>query len=286
MSRSEYFPRQQYNGAGNLAAYTFDFKIEEIGQLLVIELDVDGNELQRVRGDDLVFLSVVDFDSVEGGGTVTLAANLPLDYTLILLLANDAPTQPSIFRNHGSFNLKDFEMALDWLGGQIQRLAYLVSGAIRLNDATDPTDFDMQLPLTIKTSPSTLVQVNDNADGFTLLEISALGLFNQTRHIVTEGQAFTNLLNITIDSAVHSSGIYEYEMIRGTTVFTTGKFSLHYRLATWYLVTWSDNFDAGSIASGMSFNMTGTTVAQLQVAIAADGGGNGTLKIKSHKFNV
>jgi len=106
MSRPTYAPKETFVGAGNLAVYTFNFKIEALAQLLVIEVDDNGVETQRVLGTDTsVYLSGVVFDSVEGGGTVTLLANLPTDFTLILLQANDLPTQTFEFRNKTSFTL-------------------------------------------------------------------------------------------------------------------------------------------------------------------------------------
>lgn len=165
MSRPVYDPDVRYIGLGNLAAYSFDFKIEDLTQLLVIALDDTGEEVERVRGDDVVYLSSVDFNDIEGGGTVTLAANLPTDYTLILIQANDEPTQPFEFKEKFSFTLRGFEMALDFLGGAIQRLAWRANRTIGLNDAydNDAVPFDGQLPM--PHVATAMVRINDDGDG-------------------------------------------------------------------------------------------------------------------------
>ena len=165
MSRDTYAPKEVYVGANNLAIYTFDFKIEALAQLLVIEVDDNGVETQRVLGTDSVYLSGVVFDAVEGAGTVTLAANLPTDFNLILLLANDLPTQTFKFRNKTSFTLKRFESALDLIAGAVQRLAYRGKQAFRIHDLDDEDTFNSQLPPGVATSQDRVLIVNSAGDG-------------------------------------------------------------------------------------------------------------------------
>ena len=165
MSRPNYDVKETYTGTGSLDEYTFDFKIEELSQLLVIEVDDNGVETQRVRGTDTTYLSGVVYDSVDGGGTVTLAANLTAAYTLMFLLANDAPTQPFEFFNKQSFNLRRFESAYDYLGGQIQRLAYLAKQSIRIHDIDDEESFDTQLPPSVIDAAGKMIIINLAGDG-------------------------------------------------------------------------------------------------------------------------
>lgn len=165
MSRSEFNTEERYIGTGALTDYSFDFKIESLAQLLIIELDDTGVETQRVRGTDTTYLSTVDFDVENGGGTVTLAAALDTDYTLIIQLANDEPTQPYEFRDKFSFTLKSFENALDWLAGAIQRLAWRSGRSVKLNDAydNDTAPIDMELPVTVVAEA--MLRMNDAGDG-------------------------------------------------------------------------------------------------------------------------
>lgn len=163
MSRTTYDVKESYTGDGSLDAYTFDFKIEALEQLLVIELDDTGEETQRVRGDDTVYLSSVDYDPIDGGGTVNLAANLDTGYTLIILLANDEPTQPYQFNNKTTFTLKLLERALDFLGGAIQRLAYRAGQALSIHENDD---IDCIFPPLGDTPEGKYLKVNDDGDGF------------------------------------------------------------------------------------------------------------------------
>jgi len=165
MSRDEFDVREEYIGAGNLDTYSFDFKIEELSQLLVVEYDDTGVETQRVRGDDTTYLSSVTFND-DGGGTVVLAANLTTDYKLVLLLANDEPTQPYTFRNRADFTLSRISAAFDWIAGAVQRVAYLGQRSIRLNDHDDIASVDMSLPANIADNPNASLVVNTTGDGF------------------------------------------------------------------------------------------------------------------------
>lgn len=283
--RSTYAPVNVYTGVGNNAEYSFDFKIESLDQLLVIEMSGNEEVTERVRGDDTTYLASVDFDPVEGGGTVTLNANLTSGYKLYLILANDEPTQPYEFKDQGSFTLRDFEMSLDWLGGAIQRLSWLAQRAIRYHDTFEDDDaFDLQLPRSL--TAEYLLGINEDGDGLQLYEPSGLSMSLQAEFDITEGQSATALDGETVDGTQFSSVVYEYEIIRGTTVFSVGRLSLHYRNSTWYYVNWGENYDGSAATSGVTFSLTGTATAQLCAAVATDGKGNGTIKLKKHRFTI
>lgn len=166
MSRTTYAPKESYTGNGATSAYTFDFKVEAKTQLLVVVLDDAGVEVERVRGNDLVYLSSVTLNT-GGGGTVNLVANLTTDYTIYLIQANDSPTQVYEFRNKNSFTLKRFEDALDFILGAVQRLAFISKSSVRLHDTDDETLFDAQLPIDV---------INDGADRVIAVNLAATGL--------------------------------------------------------------------------------------------------------------
>jgi hypothetical protein len=118
MSRDTYFPKHKYTGNNLLAEYTFDFKITDLNQLLVIAANPAGAEVYRVRGTDTaIFLSHVDFNPIDGGGKIYLLATLPLNWKLQILLADDAPVQQFRFRDKTSFTLRKFEEAIDFVNG-------------------------------------------------------------------------------------------------------------------------------------------------------------------------
>lgn len=166
MSRTTYNPVESYTGTGSLAAYTFSFKIEAKKQLLVIEVDENGVQVKRVRGTDTTYLSSVEFDAVNGGGTVTLAANLDNNHKIYLILANDEPTQPYEFSNKLSFNLKTIEKALDFILGAVQRLTRRANQSFRVHETEDLNNFNPEIPKGITDKKGQAVIVNDAGDGF------------------------------------------------------------------------------------------------------------------------
>lgn len=165
MSRPEYNPKQIFEGTGDLNTYSFDFKITKKQQLLVIAVDDQGDEYERVRGDDLIFLADLIFDPKRGGGTVTLQEDLPPAHELIVLLADDSPVQDYDFKDKSSFTLGRFEDALDNLAGAIQRLAFRAKQAFRLHDLDNEEEFSTQLPPGIKDQAHRVIQVNSDATG-------------------------------------------------------------------------------------------------------------------------
>jgi len=174
MARSSFTPVISYTGAGNLATYTFPFKIEAKAQLEVVEFNSAGAETQRVLGTDTsVYISSVTFDAVAGGGTVVLKDNLITGSILKLLLANDAPTQNDEYKNKGDFTQTRIEASLDFQAGSIQRLSYLAKRSLKLNDNVDPDVVDPTLPTVVA---STLLGFNSLATGIVTYTIESLKL--------------------------------------------------------------------------------------------------------------
>lgn len=165
MSIPQYDVKEVYTGTGSLDSYTFDFKITLLTQLLVVVVNDLGVETQRLRGDDTSFIDSVDFDSVLGGGTVNLLADLPTDYQIILLLADDAPTQDYEFRNKTSFTLRRFESALDSILGAVQRLVYRANQSLRIHDLDNEETFNTQISPGIADQAGRVFKVNDDGDG-------------------------------------------------------------------------------------------------------------------------
>lgn len=163
MSIANFDVKEQYLGTGLLSDYSFDWKIGATSELLIIKLDDTDVEVDRFRGDDTDFVTSVDFDAVEGGGTISLVDPVENNYTLIILLANDAPTQPFEFRDKRSFTLRLFESALDWITGALQRVSWLSTRSIRLNDADEGANFDPQLPLGLEANRVLMISPDGNS---------------------------------------------------------------------------------------------------------------------------
>lgn len=166
--RASFDPREEYLGTGSLATYSFDFKIVDAEELLILSVDGDGEEQFRIRGDDIgAYLSSVTIDD-EGGGSVTLAANLTSGHRLFLMLADDEPTQPQRWREQSAFTMRRIEDALDRVVGQVQRLAWLASRSLMLTERErDSVAGAVDRGLAVPTTAGAILAVNDDADGFT-----------------------------------------------------------------------------------------------------------------------
>lgn len=166
MALPDYEVVEDYTGNGGTTAYTFDFTIEDLTHLLVVSATAANVITQRVRGDDVSFLSNVDFDPDNGGGTVHLLAPLPTGHKLRLILANDEPVQLSQFKNKSDFTLKRIEDALDYQAGALQRAAYLAQRGVRLSDFDAPAGFDMEIPPGLPGSADLVPVTNTDGDGW------------------------------------------------------------------------------------------------------------------------
>lgn len=174
MSITAFNPREEYIGTGALAEYTFDFKITDLEHLLVIKTNASNVEVFRVRGSDTTYIDSVEFDSINGGGTVYLVDEVESGYNLYLILADDEPLQESEFRDKGDFTLKRFENILDILAGAIQRLAYLCKRAVKLPEImveADADAFDTELPVPVA---DRVIGINSDADGFELVNLQVM----------------------------------------------------------------------------------------------------------------
>lgn len=166
MSIPYYFPKETFTGTGSNDSYTFNFHIDLATQLLVVVVDADGEEVQRVRGDDTTFLDSLVFDAENGGGTVTLQANLPINHRIALILDNEEPTQGFQFRNKRAFTLRKFEQALDNLMTGIQGLVLRTKQALRIHDLDDQDAFNAQLPPGVVDNAGNLLMVSTDGTRF------------------------------------------------------------------------------------------------------------------------
>lgn len=110
---------------------------------------------------------------------------------------------------------------------------------------------------------------------------AATGLDQGSTHSVTDGQAATDLAGETFDSASHTSALCFFEVRRGSGPIATsiGWFQLSYSGTSWAVF---EGPYSGAY-HGVTWSLTGTTVAQLQAALDS-GAGNGTIKIKKSYF--
>lgn len=287
MSRPIFDMGEMYEGAGNQADYTFDFKITDLKQIVINKYDDDGELVFSERGDsfDTDNIESIDFDAIDGGGTVTLAEDLESDYWLQILLAYDEPNQTYEFRDKSSFTLRSLENALDNLSGGIQRAIYLALRSIRLNDFDSIDDFDPMLPVKLNESTGFLIGLNADRSGLAIYsaEDVANGITGGESQAITNSMSATDVEDATVDSAEHTSAIFTFEIIRSTTIFMIQTILLAYRNGAW------EKHEGPILGAGVDHGLTWSVteaggVAQLRVA--SDASGVGTLKFKRMAFDA
>lgn len=311
MSRLSYDVQVNYTGANNKLDYTFPFKIEEASQLLVVERNDSGVETRRETGDNPVTLiDTVVFDAEAGAGTVNLSANLATDYELDIFLANDAPTQPNIFRDKFSFTLKNIENALDWIGGAVQRASFLGQRSVKLKDFITLSTFDVNLPVDIVGSASKAIITNSAGDGLEMgpsagaiegaeaeataaAASAAAALVSElaaaasasaagspsVETAISDGLGAATITGYTFDPTSVGSVRVEFSIYRGATVVGSGNVHLIYDASAWHILEGTYDFPSGKSAlHGLTFSMSGNN---MQVA-ADSGAGSGKLFTRAY----
>lgn len=95
-------------------------------------------------------------------------------------------------------------------------------------------------------------------------------------HSVTDGQSAADLTGETVDFANYSQAIYDVEIVRGTTVFSTGSMAIQNVNGTGRVS--AGNF-IGEEPHGVTFSVSqASTVATLRAALDS-GAGNGVIKL-------
>jgi hypothetical protein len=175
--------KDQMLGTGDTTVYPFNLYLLNASDLLIWIQDASGNIVETHTGDDTDFVAGLTFDT-DGSGTLTLVNDLPDEYTMTLLMANDAPDQTSTFKNQFSFTLENIEAALDRLAALLQRVAYLAQRSVKMHDLDDIDNFDPTLPFNIAGSPGGIISVKEDGSGFEIVvttgEIAAAEGFAST----------------------------------------------------------------------------------------------------------
>lgn len=282
--------RNDYTGNGAVDTYAYNFKIFADDDLVVKIRDLNDSEIPLTKTTHYTVSGVGEtpggavalvpgFGWLTGGGDLITGYRLTIRRRLPLKQSTD-------IRNQGSVFPEDVENQFDKDVMIAQQQQDQLDRSIHLSETISPDDFDTELPSDIMSNPGKVLAVKDDGTRLVLVESGdSLSLLPQTSHSVLDGQAATDLVGETVNSAMHTSAVYEYEIIRGTTVFSTGRLKLHYRNSAWRVVTGMDDRDDTSAAHGVTFSVSGATIAQLRAACNA-GAGNGTIKFKRHLFSV
>ena len=209
--------------------------------------------------------------------------------------------------SNANVRLENIETALDRQCALIQQLNFQLQKTLYFGHTSGVSGFEVPDPVA-----NGIFSINAAGDGVELKAIAdliaisgALAIANNLSDLASvaaaldnlgisplstqrkfdfiDGQAATDLTGETIDGTVYTSRVYEYEVIRGTTILSTGRVSIQYRNSTWMVVDGGYEGDA----HGLSFSVTqASSVAQVKLGASSSGGGNGTIKLKSHNYAV
>lgn len=160
--------RNDYVGTGSADTYNYNFKIQAAEDLLVIQIDDEGNASQLVLDTHYSVASV----GYTTGSITLLNGDLPLDYKLIIIGDREA-LQNSNIRNRGSFYPNDHETFFDHVIMLIQQILERLSRVVTLPAWIKDTDFDPTLPSDItEGGEDRFLKIKDDGSGF---EIGAAG---------------------------------------------------------------------------------------------------------------
>lgn len=283
MSFSSLANRVPYTGNDATNVYAFSFPIISNSDLTVtLRTIATGFETPLFLDTDY---TVTGAGNATGGTVTLLAGNLTSTHKIII--ARKRPlTQQTDIRNQGEFYPETHEDVFDHVVMIAQQLYTEIKKAIRLPETLSSDDFNPMLPVNTTSCALMLIRINSAGTGIELVEAAdSMFMGTQSQFTITDGQAAATLTGETVNSAVYSSAVYQYEIIRGTTVFSTGDFSIHYRNAAWYLIMGQERREDAAPAHGVTFSLSGTTTAQLKAALDS-GAGNGTLKLKKHQYSA
>lgn len=241
------------------------------------------------------FPTTVTFNSATAATSkIIIVRQLPLTQTLDLI-------------TNGQVNVSGLETALDRIVAMVQQLNEKLSRAALLGI----TEQEAQITLP---EPESNKIPGWNSDGDDLENKSAADILNlddalavsnnlsdvadaaESRsnlglgHLVTESASFTindsegswtNITGWTLDSAGYTSGVYEIEVVRGTSYFSNQQVALQYLNGAWRIQLGMGIGDS----HGLSFNVSESGgVAQVQYQ--SDNKGAGTLKFIAVRFSA
>lgn len=284
MSFSTLTNRVSYTGDGATSVFAYGFPIIAQSDLLVTKrLLATGVETVLVLTTDYTVTGV----GMASGGNVTLVAGaLAATYRLVIRRVRPL-SQVTDIRNQGDFYPETHEDAFDNIVMVAQQLQSQIDRCAKLVETLTSSDFDPTLPSTVSASPGKFLGIAASGLAWSLYDSDSVSNPSaEVQHAITDAQAATALTGQTVDGAVNTSAIYFYEILRGTTVLSTGFFSMHYRNSTWELVMGEDRMADAASAHGVTFSISqSTTVGQLKAALDA-GAGNGKIKLRRSLFSV
>lgn len=280
MALSDLVVRVPYQGDGSTTTFAFAHPFASASDLAVwVEDSTDPTNIvisKKIMGTDYS-VSGTQTNGIFLSGANVIFVSARTTTQALTIIRDPSPVQNLTLMENGYIPSLSLMNQLDYITEVLQRHKDQLSRAILLPDGFTET-FNATLPSNLSGAAGSAIFINATADG---LAVSASGgganisAFVSTGPFsVTNGQSATSLSNETIDSAIYSGSSYWFEIIRGS-IYAKGWFDLQFISGNWRVVLGESIGDN----HGVTWSVTGTTVAQLQAALTS-GPGNGTIKLK------
>lgn len=257
--------KEQWIGTSDTDVYTFDFLITNPSQVHIYIQDQFGNIINDTDGADTAVFSGVTFDAVDGGGTFTLVENLPNNYVLTALLANNSPDQPTSFPNARSFTFEIVEAMIDYMAAWGQRAAWLAQRSLRLHDLDDIDNFDVRLPQNLSTFPGQVMIVREDGAaiglGPTVAEIIQSALVSSGGgYFIIPGNRRTAPIIVAITISPSNIAPRELQFVVGVGPNTVASMTGGSVLGQELLIMGTDNTNTIALTSSANLDLDGSCV--------------------------
>lgn len=191
-----------YLGNNDTPTYTFPFAIKSSSEIVVVQLDtnVEPPTIDFVeRGDVQINIQSIEFDSILGGGTITFPENLAAGKRIYIKVANDEPTQPSMFREQTDFKLRNFENALDYIVNQVTRLADKSQRSLKFADPFTHVESTVNLEMQEFPMAFGMPIMNNQALQLEMKPILQILTEQGVIQLITDAQADADAANARLD---------------------------------------------------------------------------------------
>lgn len=160
--------REHYIGNNSTDEFDWSFLITAAAQLIIIEIDDDGNATTLQLGTDYT----LDGISEDAGGTATrVDGNLPTDWEWVMY-RDVAELQSTNLKNQGAYFPQTVEAAFDYAMMILQWHRDNIDRSMKLSSLVDPSDVDLDFSMILniddfRAANGVTLVVNDDGDGWT-----------------------------------------------------------------------------------------------------------------------
>lgn len=184
--------RNDYQGSGSLATYSFGFEIFDATELVVLETTGTTTTTLVLNTD----YTVSQNQDISTGGSITLTAGNLANGTRLTIIRNVALIQDFSFSNNSPFYPDQYEAALDQLEMQIQQLQQALSVSVQAPTEEVPGTASLGLqPISIRAN--TLLGFDGSGSIVSLPLSTTAGFTSFPNYLVANSVGLNALVGMT-----------------------------------------------------------------------------------------